>query len=760
VKALSARFSLPRWYLAYFFLAAFDIVTVSIGLYLNHKITEIFVDSVELNKQWTVRAGALGQLRQLVGEVNAPGNDVFDSLDVDYERARLDKAMRRYEVKKFEILKDLRLNLEQDLYRLLVGDLHGVQAAVDSMTAEAATIFDHFDRNNPHSAGERMANMDRHYARVNQEFARMDTHIRDIQARMFAHQLEEAQYMKRYEILLAVFIVLMVVGATIYGNRISRSMRQNAEERQRATARIQQLEERWQFALEGSGEGVWDWNAHNNEVFFSRQWKAILGFDEGDIVGDFVAWRKRIHPQDRERCRADLQRHFRGEARVYQSEHRVQCKDGSYKWVLDRGKVVSWSEDGKPARVIGTYADIGDRKEVEKSLLDSKKAAEAAAVAKSRFLATMSHEIRTPMNGVIGMAQLLQETQLNSEQREYLDSILSSGNILVSIINDILDFTRLDADSVKVAAQPFDLEQLCRESLSSLAGNSLDRQLEFVLDYDADSPRVFIGDAGHLRQVLINLLGNAIKFTEQGHIHLRVHEKGPAESAGRLIRIEVQDTGIGIAPDQSERLFEEFTQADSTTTRQYGGTGLGLAISRKLVLLMGGDIGVESEPGEGSTFWVELALEQVDEQRIEPADTDVKSILEVAPLSFDAHVLVVEDILPNLLITRKLLQGMGVRVDVAVNGQEALQAIEHQRFDLVLMDCRMPVMDGYEATREIREREKNENNARPLPVIALTANASTEDREKCQACGMDEVITKPFQRKDLVECLQRWLPPR
>ena len=757
MKPLSLRSKLPRWYLAYFFLAAFDVLTVSIGLYLNHSITGIFVDSVELNKQWTVRAGALSELRQLVGDLNAPGNDVFDSMDVSTERERLEQAMRQYEIKRFEILKDFRLNLDQDLYRLLVGDMHQVEAAVEDMVSEAATIFEMFDRENPRPAGERMANMDRHYARVNQAFALMDTHIRDIQGRMFASQLEEAQYMRRYEMMLAVFIVFMVAGATFYGHRISRSMRQNAEERQRDTARIQQLEERWQFALEGSGEGVWDWNTLNNKVFFSRQWKAILGFDEHDIVGDFVAWRKRIHASDRLRSRADLQRHFRGEAPVYQNEHRVQCKDGSYKWVLDRGKVVSWSDNGKPARVIGTYADISQRKEVERSLLESKKAAESATVAKSRFLATMSHEIRTPMNGVIGMAQLLQETDLNPEQREYLDSILSSGNILLSIINDILDFTRLDSDSVKIAEQPFNLEQLCRESISSMAGNNLDRQLEFLFDYAPDCPRDFLGDAGHLRQVLINLLGNAVKFTRHGHVHLRVHCEDPDVEGPLRIRLEVQDTGIGIAEEQSERLFDEFTQADSTTTRQYGGTGLGLAICRKLVLLMGGDIGVESELGEGSTFWIDLPLNRVEDSPTEPADGDVQAIMQDAVQSFDAHVLVVEDILPNLLITRKLLQGMGVKVDVAVNGQEALQAIEHNRFDLVLMDCRMPVMDGYEATRKIRQWEQESGAETRLPVIALTANASVEDREKCHASGMDAVITKPFQRRDLVECLHRWL---
>jgi PAS domain S-box-containing protein len=758
VKKLPFNFSLPRWYLAYFFLAAFDVVTVCIGLYLNHSITGIFVDSVELNKEWTVRAGGLSELRQLVGDINAPGNDIFDSLEVERESERLDQAMRRYELKKYEILKDFRMHLEQGLYRSLVGDLHLIEQAVEEMVAEASIIFDHFRGGNPQLAGERMANMDREYARVNQAFARMDTHIRNIQDRMFAQQLDEAQNMKRYEILLAIFIVLMVVGATIYGNRISRSMRQNAEERQRATKRIQQLEERWQFALEGSGEGVWDWNVNNNEVFFSRQWKAILGFDEFQIIGDFVAWRKRVHPQDRAETRQNLQRHLRGETAVYECEYRVKCSDESYKWVLDRGKVVDISADGKPARVIGTYADISERKAVEKTLVESKKAAEAATLAKSRFLATMSHEIRTPMNGVIGMAQLLQDTSLDNEQREYVESIITSGNILLAVINDILDFTRLDADSVALAHQPFDLEQICRESIAALAGNSLSKEVEFLFDYAENCPRVFSGDAGHLRQVLINLIGNALKFTAKGHIHLRASCTRSNKPEWSRVRIEIEDTGIGIAGDQLEHLFDEFTQADSTSTREYGGTGLGLAICRKLINLMGGRMGVDSEPGKGSVFWFEMELERADlELSAAQEDAAAELVEEEAPLHFDARVLVVEDIFPNLLITRKLLQGMGVKVEVAVNGAEAVETVAHNDFDLVLMDCRMPVMDGYEATRRIRQMEQDKPDSRQLPIIALTANASVEDREHCEACGMNEVITKPFQRQDLVDCLNRWL---
>ncbi len=547
---------------------------------------------------------------------------------------------------------------------------------------------------------------------------------------------------------------------------------------------------------------------------------------------------------------------------------------------------------------IGTISiDISDRKQIESELLLAKDEADAANRAKSEFLATMSHEIRSPMNSVIGMAQLLEDTPLNNEQADYLATISRSGNNLLALINDILDFSKLDAEMVNVEAITFDLERVCQDSLELIAGNAVDKELEFVFDYHPECPRYLIGDPSRIRQVLINLLGNSTKFTKQGFVRLGVSWKGD-DPDSRALHLEVQDTGIGMKPESIEHLFEEFTQADSTTTCEYGGTGLGLAISRKLVTLMDGEIAVDSVYGEGSIFRLRLPLPPADapaslkisslegvrmlfaddnnengrifkrmlehmgakvtlstdaEQtreylldaclaedpyRIAIIDHNIPEIggielginirresrldnlklliissvgqkgdaalytragfnaylnkisgydtlramlsamLDHVPghaiitqhsieealhstegesIAFKASVLLVEDIMPNQLVAKKFLNQMGVEVDVASDGLKAIEAYKTNSYDLVFMDCRMPSMDGFEATEIIRKLEQ-ENGVTKVPIIALTANASSDDRLLCEQAGMDDVVTKPYKRADLSNCLQLWLP--
>jgi signal transduction histidine kinase/CheY-like chemotaxis protein len=378
-------------------------------------------------------------------------------------------------------------------------------------------------------------------------------------------------------------------------------------------------------------------------------------------------------------------------------------------------------------------------------------AAEAASLAKSTFLANMSHEIRTPLNGILGMAHLLQRGATTSTQQHQLDRIIGSGRHLLGVINDILDLSRIEADKLEISQSPFTLPELFR-TLDALIGSAVrDKGLLLAMDIDpALSGLQFIGDSQRVGQVLLNLTGNALKFTAEGGISIRAHKLEDDETGLVRVRFDISDTGIGIPPEALERIFEAFEQADHSTARQYGGTGLGLAISRRLISLMGGSIGAESQPGSGSTFWCVVGFAAVPACA---APLTAPAGLVQRPLPRGAQVLIAEDEPVNLEITRELLEDAGLHVDWAENGRIAVEKAASKRYALILMDMQMPEVDGLEATRRIRQLP---DYAR-VPILAMTANAFSEDRRRCLGAGMDDYLIKPFEPDTLLGAVERWL---
>jgi PAS domain S-box-containing protein len=664
-------------------------------------------------------------------------------------------------------------------------------------------------------------------------------------------------------------------------------------ERKRLEREVGESRERFELAVRGSSDGLWDWDVTTGTVYYSPRWLSQIGYAEGELPGEVSAFRGLIHPDDLPRVNAAIADAHGRRSDSYSVEFRMRHKDGTYRWILARGVTVH-DAAGVPVRMAGAHTDITSQRQAAEALQRAKDAAEAANQAKSQFLANMSHEIRTPLNGVIGMAELLiRKGGLTDQQRRYASLIKSSGDTLLSLINDVLDFSKIEAGKLDLAPVEFELRSAVEDVVEMLSPKAAVKSLAFACQAPSDVPTRVLGDPDRVRQVLINLVNNAVKFTETGEVVIRtsVVERDPGNVT---VKFAVRDTGLGIPPDRLDRLFKSFSQVDASTTRKFGGTGLGLAIVKQLAELMGGTVGVESVVGEGSTFWFTakfatvaaraddhtraatlaaamkgLRILAVDDQptylevlreqlaawgldlhtctsgqeaidamraaaaagtpfrvavvdmmmpdpdgptvarlvRADPALNDTALILLTAmdnpfdpatmraagfaacltkPVRqstlFDtladilartnvpaphtstpaaaaaaagrpvrAHLLLAEDNDVNQEVAREILVDAGCTVEVVGNGAAALAAATARQFDLILMDCQMPEMDGFEATRAIRAAGVT------WPIIALTANAIAGDRERCLAAGMSDYVSKPVDPDVLLSTIRRLL---
>jgi PAS domain S-box-containing protein len=547
------------------------------------------------------------------------------------------------------------------------------------------------------------------------------------------------------------------------------SIVQNVTDHKKADMGLEALSQRLALSLKSGNIGYWDWDIDQDILFWDDRMYELYGVTKkSDARLVYDIWANGMHPDDRKDIETLVQQVLLGQAE-YDAEYRVIHPDRSIHFIKAYGTLLRDAQ-GVPKSMIGVNFDISDRKQAEFALIEAKEAAEAATKAKGAFLANMSHEIRTPMNGVLGMAQLLETTELDEEQADFVKTIKDSGDALLSIINDILDFSKIESGMLAIEEWEFDLEDVIGGVCQLLNSQAIAKQINLQYAIAPHVPANVIGDRHRLRQILLNLIGNAIKFTQSGGVTVSITSSSDPSSNKYILKFAIADTGIGIKGDRIDQLFQPFTQADASISRKYGGTGLGLAISKLLVELMGGTIWVESlghiggkpvldwqsastteDSNQGSTFHFTIAVSASEIEQEAIASRQISSTKEIfidpqLAEKFPLQILLVEDNQFNQLIATTFLAKLGYQIDLANNGLEALQAIQNHSYDLILMDMQMPEMDGLTATKLIRQSPENSH----LRIVAMTANAMPEDRQACLDAGMNDYISKPINMQEII----------
>lgn len=524
------------------------------------------------------------------------------------------------------------------------------------------------------------------------------------------------------------------------------------EEKEKIQKQLAISKERYELALTASNDGYWDWDLITDEIYFSPRWKEMFGYSDSEFENSFENWKKIFFPEDLEKAMTLTKNFIAEKISEFKVVQKFFHKNGNTVFILSRA-IRQKDANGKVIRLVGAHTDITEQVKNEENLRIAKEKAEAASRTKAEFLSTMSHEIRTPMNGVIGTTHLLLESELNSSQVELVETLKFSADHLMNLINDILDFSKIESGKLELENVKFPLRFTLEQIIKLYTPRAIEKEIQIKFSIGENIPDLLIGDSLRLRQVLNNLLNNAIKFTEKGKIDFNASLDSLNENSVSIL-FEIIDTGIGISLENQKKIFEAFTQENSRNERKYGGTGLGLSISKKLVEIMKSEIHLESNIGKGSRFYFVLSFEKVSsiEKGIlkENANESRQSLKDI-------NLLLVDDNEINILMASRFLKKWEINFDVAKNGIQAVEKIQSKKYDIVLMDLQMPEMDGFEACRIIRSQSGK--YFQEVPILALTADVYVKNKNKAHEYKMNDFISKPFRPDELYNKILEYSNP-
>lgn len=523
------------------------------------------------------------------------------------------------------------------------------------------------------------------------------------------------------------------------------SLKENQEE-------LRQSNERYELATKATNDAIWDWNLLTGKVYRSAEgFHKVFGFDKESPIDKKANWSDYVHPDDTDRIAKLLEKIIGSvDQNNFSFEYGFLAHTGDYKYINDRGLIVR-DKNGKAIRIIGAASNITKRKEIKNELIQAKEQAEELTGFKDQFLAHMSHEIRTPLNGIIGFTKILLRNKTTKEQKHQLNAIKTSSDILLVVVNDILDLAKIEAGKMILEKTALKLRDLVTSVLSSFKLRLKEKEQVLETKFDEDIPKWLVGDTVRINQILLNLIGNAIKFTPIGgsiSIHTKLFQQDEEKV---ILKINISDTGIGIPPDKIKNIFDPFTQSSNNTARIYGGSGLGLNIVKQLIDLMHGSIAVKSQMSIGSEFTLTLPLMKAEKKtiRTEKIMATEDTLASIGPL----NILIVDDIRINQFLAQTILHDFGFKSDIAENGKIAIKLLKENNYDLILMDLQMPEMNGWDATKYIRSKMKAPKSR--IPIIALTADVTEKNADNCIEAGMDAYVSKPINEKDLLHKIIR-----